>query len=203
MRVATVVLGIAIGVCVAPTAWSQTEPPSGSASAPVAPTIHRGAAATESEGASESYAHWVVTSDLTAVLLFAGALQGPGELGYASATTYLLGSPAVHVAHGEIGKAALSLGLRFGIPITAMMVVGALNQSPHCPASDADENDIYCKPIAERVLIAGAVGLVLAMVVDPVFLARRRVPRKAAFTIEPSLGWTKVRGWSLGLQGTF
>jgi hypothetical protein len=144
-----------------------------------------------------------VASDLTAVLLFAGALQGPGELGYASAATYFLGAPAVHVAHGEPGKGALSLGLRLGIPLTAMMVVSALNQSPHCPADDADENDIHCKPIVERVLVAGAVGMVLAMVVDPVLLARRRVPKNAAFTIEPSLGWTKVRGWSLGLQGRF
>ncbi len=210
MRVAAVVFGIAIGMCAAPLAWSQAEPPSGAASAPVAPAIHRGAAGTavgspdaESEAEWESYAHWVVASDLTAVLLFFGALEGPGEFGYASAATYLVGSPAVHVAHGEIGKAALSLGLRLGIPLTAMVVVDALNQSPHCPADDAQENDGYCKPIFDRMVKAGALGMLLAMVIDPVFLARRPVPRKAAFTIEPSLGWNRVRGWSLGLQGTF
>ena len=106
--------------------------------------------------ASESYAHWVVASDVTAVLLVVGAFTGPGELGYASAATHLLGGPVVHVAHGEIGKGALSLGLRLGIPVTAMMVVGVLSQSPHCPADDAYENDHYCKPIVDRIVIAGA-----------------------------------------------
>jgi hypothetical protein len=46
--------------------------------------------------ATESYAHWVVVSDLSSVLLLVGALSGAGELGYASVAAYLLGGPTVH-----------------------------------------------------------------------------------------------------------
>jgi hypothetical protein len=216
MRIAVVVLGVGIGVFAAPMAWSQAAESTGAvAPAPVAVTAQRGASDTELETGSpaprgaadadetESYAHWVVGSDLSSVLLFVGALSGAGELGYASAAAYLLGGPAVHAAHGEAGKAALSFGLRLGVPLTSMLVVNGLSRSSHCPADDADENDIYCKPIVDRILIAGAVGMVVAMVIDPVFLARRRVPRRHAFTIEPNVAWTETQGWSLGVQGSF
>jgi hypothetical protein len=216
MRIAVAALGVGIAVFVAPTAWSQAAESAGSvAPVAVAVTAQRGASDTELETQSsaprgaadadetESYAHWVVASDLSSVLLLVGALSGASELGYASPVAYFLGGPAVHAAHGEAGRAALSFGLRLGVPLTSMLVVSELNRSSHCPADDADENDIHCKPIVDRIVIAGAVGIVIAMVIDPVFLARRRVPRKQAFTIEPSVAWTKAQGWSLGVQGSF
>lgn len=215
MRIAVTALGVGIGVLAAPTAWSQAESTGSAAPVPVAVTAQRGALDTELEtqpvaprvaadvDETESYAHWVVASDVSSVLLLFGALSGAGELGYASAAAYLLGGPTAHAAHGEAGKAALSLGLRLGVPFTFMLVVDELSRSSHCPADNADENDIHCKPIFDRILIAGAVGMVVAMVIDPVFLARRRVPRRHAFTIEPSVAWTKTQGWSLGVQGSF
>jgi hypothetical protein len=214
MRIAVAGLGVGIGVFVAPTAWSQAAESTSSA-VPVAATAQRGASDTELESQSsaprgaadadetESYAHWVVVSDLSSVVLGVGALSGAGALGYASVAAYFLGGPTVHAAHGEAGKAALSFGLRLGVPLTSMLVVSELSRSSHCPADDADENDIHCKPIVERILIAGAIGIVVAMVIDPVLLARRRVPRKHAFTIEPNVAWTKTHGWSLGVQGSF
>jgi hypothetical protein len=216
MRIAMAALGVGMGVFVAPTVWSQAAESTGSvAPVPVAVTAQRGASDTELETQSspprgaadadetESYAHWVVVSDLSSVVLGVGALSGAGELGYASAAAYLLGGPTVHAAHGEGGKAALSFLLRLGVPSTSMLVVDVLSRSSHCPADDADENDIHCKPIVDRILLAGAIGIVVAMVIDPVLLARRSVPRKHAFTIEPNVAWTKTHGWSLGVQGSF
>ncbi len=56
------------------------------------------------------------------------------------AGTYALGAPVVHIAHGRVGAAALSLGLRIGLPTAGFFLGGFI--SPRCPARRHDDFDI-------------------------------------------------------------
>lgn len=72
-----------------------------------------------SRSARRWYGHQTLTADLIAftAVVYGGVAQMRPVI-YSGAATYALGGPAVHAWHGHWGKAAGSLGLRVGAPLT-------------------------------------------------------------------------------------
>ena len=80
-------------------------------------------------------------------------------------STFVLGGPVVHAAHGQWGKAGASLGLRLGAP-AAGALGGFLAGSASCPH---DDGDVPCSAVGAGIgLIAGAAT---AIIVDAVMIA--------------------------------
>lgn len=78
--------------------------------------------------ADDWYGWQTLATDATAdTLLVGGGLFGESkEAAIAAAALYTFGGPIVHVAHGEWGRAGISLGLRLGLPTLGGLVGGAL-----------------------------------------------------------------------------
>ena len=81
---------------------------------------------------------------------------------------YVLGAPAIHLAHGRADKAGKSLAMRIGFPFGGALV-GLLGGLAACDSSSRDA-EVSC-PVMTGVLgfVAGGVA---AMVVDAVVVAR-------------------------------
>jgi hypothetical protein len=74
-----------------------------------------------------------------------------------------LGGPTVHAAHGDWGRAGISLGGRLTLPIAGMLIGDAV-----C-TPDAEDRFLRC---FGHDLIGGAIGLAAAQVLDAALLAR-------------------------------
>ena len=122
---------------------------------------------------------------------------------------YVLGGPIVHVAHGEIGRAAGSLGLRTGLPLAGAAsgyLVGA--------ATTGDCHGDLCGLTAVVFgAVGGVLGVVAATIIDPAALAYEKVPdakvadvparKPRALALAPLAGPRKDGGFDVGLGGTF
>lgn len=106
-----------------------------------------------------------------------------------------LGGPAVHVVHGNIGKALGSAALRAGL-----VTLGALAGAAATDCEDTSNDDFFCG--AGEILIGGAVGGVVAIAIDVSLLAvkTRRVPSRP--TAVPTVAASRD-GFSVGLAGQF
>jgi hypothetical protein len=82
---------------------------------------------------------------------------------------YVLGAPAIHLAHGHGDKVADSLVMRVGLPFAGALV-GVLAGTAACGRSD---DEVPC-PVITGVL-GFAAGGVAAMVLDAVIVAREPV----------------------------
>ncbi len=126
-----------------------------------------------------------------AVALGAGAAAAQVDRFEVLAILWGLGAPAVHFAHGNRGRAALSLAGR--VTIFALMVD---------EASRDEDADSSFDPDITPYLAAGAV----LMLADALF-AWTNCPRARAPTpvtrFEPQLRRLAAGGWALGLAGRF
>lgn len=153
--------------------------------------------------------HWygwqALTVDGAAVIIaltsgFTGAWGGVGGL-----TTYAVGAPIVHMAHGHLGKGMADIGLRVGLPLLFGTIGYASgNQSCH-------SDGFFCLPPAVGdAVIGGLIGYAGAVIIDAAFLAREDVEvaavpptRERAFLqVAPDLQLRKDKQ-TLGLRGTF
>lgn len=140
-----------------------------------------------------------LTADGAAVvfLVFAAGASGQGNdsLAWASLTTYALGGPIIHLAHGNPGTALGSVALRVGAPIGGAML--------GCGAGGGD-GEFGCLGGAALGFLA---GYVTAVAVDAGALAyeEHEAPRgysKARPLVVPTAGLTR-HGGTLGLQAIF
>lgn len=112
---------------------------------------------------------------------------------------YVLGGPIVHLAHGRVGAALGSLGLRVGAPIaggTAAYLIQGKCRGDFCGVAP---------------LLGAGVGLISAIALDSALLARapgeetpraeRRDAKAPRFV--PSAGPRREGGFDVGLTGTF
>lgn len=116
------------------------------------------------------YGAQILLVDAAAVgLLVASVTVGSGRpglgegLAVASAGTYLLGGPIVHLAHGRADVAAGSLGLRVAVPILTAVAGMAIEQHSCSPGL------LWCG--AAGLVLGGAVGAVGAVAIDSAALA--------------------------------
>ena len=112
-----------------------------------------------------------------------GLLTMSGGLYILAAPTYVLGGPLVHASHRHLGKGAISLLLRVGVPFIAGTVSA---QSKHCSFDRPNE----CARGLHPATLLSAIGV---SVFDIVFLARD--PKEPAgkpvhaqtFSVSPSV----------------
>jgi hypothetical protein len=195
----------------APLGWSPSVPPSPSVTA--YPRDAGGHPTGDSKAPGKrSWYGWqtLLVYGASASLLAAGEVlmesdpkleQGGVVLVIAGATGFALGSPIVHLAHGNVGKGFVALALHLGAPIGGGLAGGFVG----CAAS-------ACSPLATAaslVLGAGA-GSLAAVIIDlsvlsygeprPEALVGARA--RPAATLVPSLDLRRDRA-TVGLTGTF
>jgi hypothetical protein len=141
-----------------------------------------------------------LATDGAAIALGIGAvsLEDQGEtLGWTAVATYALGSPIVHLANGEAGRAVGSLALRLGLPV----VLGGIGMATASPCPE-DSESLCFNGLGELVVGAG-IGTIAAVLIDDLFLARKteRVHRDTMWT--PTVAPSAQGGMSFGVAGTF
>ncbi len=108
---------------------------------------------------------------------------------------YALGAPIVHLTEGNVGRGALSLGVRVGLPTAA--VAGTLAICPTRTYSEA----FGCALLA---ILTGGFGVGGAVVIDYVLMSNRPAPPTPPATARwsPTLVPGKD-GVTLGMVGTW
>lgn len=124
---------------------------------------------------------------------------------------YALAAPAVHFAHGQPRRAALSLGLRVGLPLLVGGVLAA-EGAARCP-DGPPEDPRGCERLTTAILVAGSLSMLAASIADATVLAwepklppLRGLGRKAttpAFSLAPTVDFAGARGGRLGLVAIF
>lgn len=115
---------------------------------------------------------------------------------------YLGVAPAIHLAHGNPGRAMGSVALRASLPFAGAMI-GLQMDSANC------DDEYFCG--LGGLLLGGLLGVMSASAIDAGLLAKksRRVERPrgvlqlGGISANPGLAPTANRGLSLGLSGTF
>lgn len=160
------------------------------------------------ETRTETYRGSIAIADAAALGMFIGGGLGESDVvGTAGILTYVLGSPAVHVAHGNGVGAMASLGLRVALPVGGFAVGLAVGEQ-RCKS---DPSPGWFCGLGEAVL-GGAIGVVSASAIDIALLARTDVPvekqdpwmlHAGNVNANPVVASTPEGGLSLGLLGTF
>lgn len=148
-----------------------------------------------------------VAAMLTGPLLANGDTDAGGRLSMLGVAGYVVGAPIVHLAHGRVGAAAASLGLRTALPLAGMMAGFKLGP-----------NDLACSGAASpdgegghggscEGSITGAIGglllgTVAAVTIDAKYLTTyervRTVPTWSA-----SVNHVRGGGMTFGVNGSF
>lgn len=121
----------------------------------------------------------------------AGLLGGVGG--------FLVGSPIVHLAHGEYRHAGASLGLHGGgALVSAAFAVGLFSSSCHSRSATSDLSGSECSSVAFVVPLL--VGAMITSALDAALLGHERLPstRGMSVGLAPSRG-----GATAGITGTF
>lgn len=139
---------------------------------------------------TEHYGLQSAAFDVASLGIAAAALSTNSEgLGYVSLGTYLVGSPIVHLAHGEPLRALGSLGLRAAVPtISGFVAVGI--------SGEKGLGGLF--PAA----IGVGIGAAVAMVIDDVLLAQHEVRPEPTIAFSPGFDPFKKEA-TLNLSGTF
>lgn len=107
------------------------------------------------------YGWQMLIIDTAGLALVLGAFSGEEALLWTGAGVQLVGGPVVHWAHGQLGRGFASLGLRVALPaLGALAGVGQL--------------DLY------GPFVGGAIGMLIAWVIDDLAIARIPAPAAAA-----------------------
>jgi hypothetical protein len=125
--------------------------------------------------------------------VFAGAItdgDGSAPFLWLAAGGYVFGAPLVHVAHGNPGRAALSFGMRIGLPL-AFFGTGYLME-------DCSRGKESCGLVS--LAIGMPLGMVTAITLDASVVARDTV--KESFAIAPTAILAR-NGASVGVAGRF
>jgi hypothetical protein len=108
--------------------------------------------------------------------------------------TYALGGPIVHLTHGNWGRSAISVGVRFALPIVGF-AIGAHTHERDYDSSSGGRND------PAGALLGGVfAGMVTATLVDAALVAYEPVSESA--TVAPTVSLGKDHAF-IGATGTF
>jgi hypothetical protein len=136
------------------------------------------------------YGEQTLLADGLSLLFALGAAGGETEpLLVLASAGYVLGGPIVHLAHGSLWRAGVSLGLRVGLPLLFTAIGVQLE--------DCHSGEDFCG--LGSVVIGGSLGILTAIVLDAAVLAYE--PVRKARAIEPVLGLRDGAVW-LGARGT-
>jgi hypothetical protein len=147
----------------------------------------------------ESYAGSLLAADgIGWLLTIAGAGKDSDAVSYLGLATVAAGGPLVHILHGNPGSAAISLGLRIGLPIGGVALGSAL-----CTPKEGE----WFSCLGEGFLL-GLAGYVAAVAVDVGVLgyakkdtdpySPRRRARRARARSSPSARRTRSSSTSRG-----
>jgi hypothetical protein len=211
MRALSVLLLLALAAPASaqtPQPEAPAEPPAVVPPAMAAPTIAPSAPEPEEEPEPErrryQYRWQVIGADAAAIAMSvlvdriaAGGGDRSAPLATLTIATYFFGAPLVHGVHRQGKRALVSFGLRAGLPLLLGLLGEELDGTPPCD---------FCNDSlrSEGKLIGITVGVLAAMAVDGVLLARpiyRRVERPRAVWA-PALRGVQG-GATAGVVGTF
>ena len=156
--------------------------------------------ATITDRTSVSYAHYVVGADALGLII--GGISGNDK---AFLAMYGLGGPLVHVAKGNMGRAALSLGARVALPL---VVGGVLSEG--CGDPDPDPDGTLCED--GRRIVGTIIGGILAVGIDWIVLSKEHKRKKGApslapkprpATVRPAVSLLPRGTPTLGIEGSF
>jgi hypothetical protein len=145
-------------------------------------------------------------TDTAAVLLgFSAAATGPVG-GVASASTYFLGAPIVHLAHGNYGAFGASLGMRtLGPVLGGFTGLGVVALADGCRSGGGG----FCGAPLVGAFVGVVGGMLAAVVVDAAVLSKEpREPKITAKswngkpTFAPSFA-PSAQGATFGFGGAF
>ena len=153
------------------------------------------------------YGYQPLIADAISISLFLGGAasttDGVTTAGYLG---FILGTPIIHMAHGNIGKGFGSLGLRVGVPLTAA-AIGAI--SGLIIASRSGDRD---EAAGTGAIIGASIGVAGCVVIDAAGFAytKELVEERAVttarprptFTLAPSVDVRKDRA-AIGIVGQF
>lgn len=129
--------------------------------------------------ADEWYGKETLGSDAAAyTLLGTGLLLDNPVVGAGGAVLWLLGPAAIHLSHGEKGRAALSLGGRVFLPLVGAGVGVGISADGSCCC------DHTCKDGLDGAVIGFVCGVLAASILDAVIAREERDQSDAVmFTI--------------------
>jgi hypothetical protein len=176
LGVAAACAAIAVGACSATSPpplpprrvdFPERVPPSVADGADVVPIRPRDLPhAAEAPVRDERYLGWTLLADAASLVPLAYWIGEPNKVYFAAPA--LLLCPAIHAAHGELRKAAISLAMR-------MAMLGVLHLAERAAETQCQRSsDFVCLPIGEFILAETAV--VLTITVDSFILARTQRP---------------------------
>lgn len=102
-------------------------------------------------------------------------------------SAFLLGGPAIHVAHGHGQTAGISFALRLGVPLIAGGIAAGI-ASGSCGQYVYDHEGCEVGPAA----FGFALGALMAIILDASVLGRDEIPART--TSVPSVAFTPQRG---------
>ncbi len=155
----------------------------------------------------------IVDATSIAMMVGGGFVGGSGTmpLEVFGGAGYLLGAPIIHDAQGQLGRAGTSLALRVLVPAASAVAGVLIGWAAFPNGTESGGGDSYFtidKSVYQAAggFIGFGVGVLTAVVVDDVLLAKKRVPPPllpdASPTIEPRLAATRD-GATFGVGGTF
>ena len=151
------------------------------------------------------YGYQTMMVDVSAVLLGFSSVATGAAGGVAAAGTYVVGTPIVHLAHGNYAAFGISLGMRTGGPLLG----GLVGFGAGMGVGGCDSSNGYCAVPFAGALVGAVGGMLAAVVVDAaVFAKEPREPRTTAKswdgkpTLAPAI-LPSPQGGSVGVSGSF
>lgn len=136
----------------------------------------------------------------------------------ASSAVYVLGAPAIHLAHDRGSAAGTSVALRVISPVAGILVGGSIGFVGGLLASGCKLNDSGCRNekagtivFASGLGVGALIGLGVPIVIDALYLAREPVPatpspqsaRSVKPKVVPRVDVLPNGGGFAGVAGTF
>lgn len=151
---------------------------------------------------TEHYGYQIILADAASLVAGVGAANGSFFLG-----GYLAGGPVIHLANGNGSKALASLGLRFALPASGILIGVAIAES----GCDPEGSDQCAWDALGHGAAGAAVGMLAASMIDYFILATKsRMVERPRALIEvgglhanPILAPDARGGLTLGLGGSF
>jgi hypothetical protein len=150
------------------------------------------------------YGRYTLVADLGSLGIVASGALVPQHAEWflgAGLTTFALGGPIVHCAHGQYTRSVASLGVRIGLPLAGLLLGDGIQQLTS--GGDPHPWEAWDGPPSPWWLLGTFGGFVAASVVDSTVLAGGYRPKpRAAVTWAPSAR-VGQGGLALGVVGAF
>jgi hypothetical protein len=140
----------------------------------VAAALAVSASTIQSASAEDRWYGWQpMLTDAASVTFMLGSIKyvsRPAALLSLGVGGYVLGSPTVHAAHGNWGRAGVSLGLRVGLPTLGFVIAAKATSRRHGQFSDHEMSG---------GIVGAALGVIAAAVIDYAWLSKQTISAPA------------------------